>query len=101
MSAIPPFIDCGPVGFQVQYSILAGMSQLQLQTMLAQAQEAYQSLMLGQKAVTVSIAQGDGSRTVSFNQADKGSLVNWIRELQAALGMNRLGRRPMRFNFVR
>lgn len=87
--------------FCPQDSILAGTSLQQLQTMLAAAQEAYQSLMLGQKAVTVSIAQGDGSRTVSFTPVNQGALVNWIRELQAALGINRMGRRPVRFNFTR
>lgn len=99
MSSLPPLN--GPVPFDPTDSIIAGMSQAQLQANLTAAQAAYTSLMLGEKAVTVSIAQGDGSRTVSFVPAQMGNLVAYIRLMQAGLGINCMGRRPVRFNFTR
>jgi hypothetical protein len=92
--------DCGPVPFDPTDCILTGVPNTTLQQWLTDAQAAYNSLMLGTRVVTVSIAQGDGSRTVSFTPADRANLVQYIRLLQAALGLNTMGRRPVRFNFA-
>lgn len=91
---------CGPVPFDPSDSILAGMSQAVLQANLEAAQAAYAQFMIGGKVVTVSVSQGDGSRTVSYQATNAGQLTSWIRLLQAALGINPIGRRPMRFNFL-
>lgn len=95
-STWPP---CAPVPFNPADSIIGGMSQATLAANLAAAQAALAQFMIGGKAVTVSISQGDGSRTVSYQVTDQGKLTAWIRLLQAGLGLNPMGRRPVRFNF--
>jgi len=80
-------------------SIFAGMSTEQLQTALANMQQAYLQLTAGAKAVTVSYTQGDGARSVTYQQASLANLTATIKQLQAQLGIVRHPRRPVRFNF--
>jgi hypothetical protein len=75
------------------------MSTQALQAALTAAQAAYTQLMTGAKVATVSIAQDGGSRTVSYTPANVASLTAFIRLVQAQLGINTMGRRPVRFNF--
>jgi hypothetical protein len=79
-------------------SPLYGMSQTQLQTLLAQAQTAYGNLMMGARAVNLSYSQGDGgSKSVTYDRIEGGvaQLRIFIQELQQALGITR--RLPRRF----
>ncbi|MBB2981756.1 gpW family protein [Paraburkholderia tropica] len=66
-------------------SPLYGMSDAQLQTALAAAQQAYADLRTGKKVVSISYAQGGGSRSATFQQTDLASLRMWILDLQQAL----------------
>ena len=84
--------------FNPAYSVLAGMTSVQLQAALTAAQQAYTDLMTGQKGVTFSYSQGDGSRTVSYQPTDVAKLTAFIQMLQAQLG-GFVARRPARFNF--
>jgi hypothetical protein len=90
---------CGPLPFDTTDSVLTGMSRQDLQAALTAAQTAYTQLMTGAKVATVSISQDGGSRTVSYTPANVGSLTAFIRLVQAQLGINTMGRRPVRFNF--
>lgn len=90
---------CGPVPFDPSDSIIGGMSRTTLQANLEAAQVALAQLNLGGKVATVSVSQADGSRTVSYQVTNLGQLTAWIRLLQAGLGINVMGRRPVRFNF--
>jgi hypothetical protein len=86
-------------GYNPATSILAGMTTLQLQTALANAQAAYLQLQTGSKAVTLSYTQGDGSKSVTYQQASSGGLVMLIKQLQAQLGIVHRPRRPIRFRY--
>ncbi|OTP79482.1 gpW family head-tail joining protein [Caballeronia sordidicola] len=66
-------------------SPLYGMTDAQLQALLAQAQNAYAQLRTGTNVVTIAYAQGDGSRSATYQQTDMASLRIWISELIAAL----------------
>jgi hypothetical protein len=85
----------GPV-FDVNQTVLAGMTVPQLQAAYASAQAAYVQLMAGGKVVTAAYAQGNGSKSVTYNMTSAGGLLNWIGMLQKALGMPGMSRRPMR-----
>ncbi len=78
-------------------SILAGRSTAQLQTDLANAQQAYVDLSSGAKGETYSYTQGDGAKSITYTRANLGQLVALIRQLQAQLGIVTCPRRPMRF----
>jgi len=80
-------------------SIFAGMTTAQLTAALRSAQNAYISLLTGQKAVDVSYAQGDGSKHVRYSEANKSDLVALIAELKAQLGLTTRSRRPISFRF--
>ncbi|MBN3851999.1 hypothetical protein G3N59_01275 [Paraburkholderia sp. Ac-20340] len=66
-------------------SPLFGLSTVQLQKMLADAQQAYADLRSGKKVVSIAYAQGGGSRSATFQQTDMASLRMWIADLQLAL----------------
>lgn len=69
--------------FTQSQSILAGLTQDQLQLMLTEAQTAYGQLMAGGKVVSVSYE----GKSVTYSQAQSGDLVSWIMLLQRALGI--------------
>jgi hypothetical protein len=79
--------------------VLTGMSRAQLQAALANAQQAYIDLLTGAKGESYSYSQGEGSRSVTYTRANLGQLTAFIGELQAALGIRRASRRPIRFVF--
>lgn len=80
-------------------SIFAGMSTAQLQTALANAQQAYLDLSTGNKVQVAAYAQADGNKSVTYTKADLGALVALIKQLQAQLGIITRGRRPIGFRF--
>lgn len=84
--------------FDPNSSLLAGRPTAQLQTDLANAQQAYIDLSSGAKAVTLSYTQGDGSKSVTYTPADLAALSALIKMLQMQLGIVTRGRRPIRFN---
>lgn len=84
-------------GYDPQHSILTGLDQPTLQRMLAQAQQAYFDLSTGGKLETVAYTQGDGSKSVTYTRAQLGNITQLILQLQAQLGLRRVGRRPFRF----
>ena len=88
-----------PVPFDPGDSVLTGMSTPALQALLTSAQKAYSDYLLGQKTVTVSYTQGDGSKTVTYDRTNLAQLTSLIRLVQAMLGINTMGRRPVRFDF--
>lgn len=80
-------VPCGP---------LAGMTQVQLQALLAKAQDAYTDLMLGNKNVSLSYAQGDGAKSVTRQMTNPQNALVFIMMIQRALGMPCAQRRPLR-----
>ncbi|WP_048796186.1 gpW family head-tail joining protein [Serratia marcescens] len=85
--------------FRPNNSVLAGMSNAQLQDALNAAQAAYVNLMTGQQGVSFSYAQGDGTRSVTYQQTSLPQLMAFIQLLQAQLGIVTRPRRPIRFRF--
>jgi hypothetical protein len=81
--------------FNPSSSILAGRSTTQLQTDLANAQQAYIDLSTGAKGEVYSTAQGDGNGSVTYTRANIGQLMALIRTLQLQLGIITRGRRPI------
>lgn len=89
----------GGSGYDPTTSIFAGMSPAQLQTALANAQQAYLDISTGVKGVTFSYTQGDGAKSVTYTQTNCAQLVALIKQLQVQLGIVPRGRQPMRFVF--
>lgn len=85
--------------FDPNSSLLAGRSTAQLQTDLANAQQAYIDLSTGAKGESYSYTQGDGAKSVTYTRADLGALQALIRLLQQQLGIIGRGRRPIRFYY--
>lgn len=85
--------------FRPNNSVLAGMTNAQLQDALNAAQAAYVNLMTGQQGVSFSYAQGDGTRSVTYQQTSLPQLMAFIQLLQAQLGIVTRPRRPIRFRF--
>lgn len=77
--------------FNVNNTVVAGMSQEAMQTALTNAQTAYVQLISGVKVASVSY---DG-KSVSYRLDDISQLAAFIGLLQRALGINR-GRRAIR-----
>ena len=77
--------------FNVNNTVVAGMSQAQLQAALTSAQQAYVQLVSGVRIATVSY---DG-KSVSYRSSDISQLNAFIMLLQRALGIN-FGRRAIR-----
>lgn len=86
MAAIFP-VPCGP---------FAGMTQAQLQALLAQAQQAYVDVMLGNKNVSLSYTQGDGAKAVTKQMTSQANVLAFIMMVERALGMPCARRRPIR-----
>jgi hypothetical protein len=78
-------------------SIFAGMSTEQLQTALANAQQAYLDLSTGTKGVDFSYSQAGGTKHVRYTETDLPKIVALIKELQAQLCIVPAPRRAMRF----
>lgn len=85
--------------FNPNTSLLAGRSSAQLQTDLANAQQAYIDLSTGAKGESYSYTQGDGAKSVTYTKADLAALTAVIRMLQQQLGIITHARRPVRFRF--
>lgn len=85
--------------FDVNDSVLAGVSTATLQAWLAAAQQALQDLRTGAKGESFAYTQGDGAKSVTYTRANVNDLVAWIRELQAALGMTSHPRRAIGVRF--
>jgi hypothetical protein len=85
--------------FRINTSVLNGMTQAQMQVALTAAQQAYVAFMTGSKGESFSYSQGEGSRSVTYTRATLPQLTAFISELQAALGMRRRARQPVRFFF--
>lgn len=85
--------------FNPTTSLLAGRSTAQMQTDLANAQQAYIDLSTGVKGESFSYTQGDGAKSVTYTQANISALVAVIRMLQQQLGIVQHARRPVRFRF--
>lgn len=85
--------------FNPNRSLLAGRSTAQLQTDLANAQQAYIDLSTGAKGESYSYSQGDGARAITYTKANLGALAAMIQLLQLQLGIVNHARRPVRFNF--
>jgi hypothetical protein len=76
--------------------LLDGMSRPQLQAALEAAQAAYVQMMSGQQGVTFSYAQGDGTKMVTNRPTSPEQVTFLIRQLQQALGVAGVRRRPLR-----
>lgn len=85
--------------FDPTQSLLAGRSTAQLQTDLANAQQAYLDLMSGVKGESYSYTQGDGARSVTYTRANIADLASVIQLLQSQLGVVTRARRPIRFRY--
>ena len=77
-------------------SILSGVPRHTLQDWLHQAQLAYQSLMVGGKAITLTYGMGDGQKSVTYARAEAPKLMQWINTLQIALKVPGSRRRAIR-----
>lgn len=80
---------------------LTGVDPATLQAWLTQAQSALNSLMLGQRVVTVEVTGGGQHRQVTYRN-DPNSMAGlraWIGELQRALGVRRRPRRAIGVSF--
>ncbi len=75
--------------FPVPSGPFVGMTQLQVTTALAQAQQALIAVETGGKPVSLSYAQGNGSKSVSYSAANADRLRQLIQQLAAAAGIGR------------
>lgn len=82
--------------FDPTTSLLAGRSTAQLQTDLANAQQAYIDLTTGGKTQSLAYTQGDGSKSVTYTRAELPALTMLIRQLQQQLGIIPRTRAPLR-----
>jgi hypothetical protein len=73
------------------------MSTAQLQTALANAQQAYLDLSTGVKGVDFTYSQAGGTKHVRYTETDIPKVLALIKELQAQLGIICTPRRAMRF----
>lgn len=85
-----------PPPYDTSNSLLTGMSTADLQTALANAQQAYIALASGSKGESFSYTQGDGSKSVTYTRANLPALASLIRTLQSMLGLIPRARNPMR-----
>lgn len=80
--------------------LLDGMTEPQLQAALTAARTAYLALMSGQQGVQFSYDQGAGAKSVTYNQTSVQQLTFLIRQLQQALGISGVARRPRRMLYL-
>ncbi len=74
-------------GFDPNTSILAGLDNATLQKMLTEAQLALSRFSTGAQEQTVVVTGGGQHREVTFAKTDMATLVQWIKLLQAQLGI--------------
>lgn len=86
-------------GFDPNTSILTGVSTPVLQGWLADAQAAMARFSTGAQEVTVIVTGGGQHREVTFAKTDLGTLTQWIRLLQAQLGLITRPRRAIGVSF--
>lgn len=86
-------------GFDPNTSILAGLDTATLQKMLTEAQLALARFSTGAQEVSVVVTGGGQHREVTFAKTDMGSLVQWIKLLQAQLGIIKTPRRAFPVSF--
>lgn len=86
-------------GPDLNQTLLAGVSTVQLQTWLTEAQTAYHDVSSGGKAVTVIVTGGGQHREVHFDKTNLSALENWIRMLQVQLGIVTHSRRAISLRF--
>lgn len=79
--------------------LLDGMSRADLQKALSDAQAAYLALSMGSKGESFSYTQGDGAKSVTYTRTNMAQLNALIRQLQQALGITRVARRPVGLRF--
>jgi hypothetical protein len=65
------------------------MMAVDKQAMLAQAEEAYHSLMIGQGVAEL---QDQNGERIRYTQANKAGLYNYILQLRSELGLSTVGR---------
>ena len=87
--------------FDPTTSVLAGTDPALLRTWLTQAQAALASLNMGQRVVTVQVTGGGQHREVTYRNDPNSlsQLMEWIRLLQAQLGIIPAPRRRARLTF--
>lgn len=86
-------------GFNPNTSLLAGVDSATLQGWLSDAQAALAKFNTGQKEVTIIVTGGGQHREVTFAKPDMGALTQWIKLLQAQLGLIASPRRGIRVSF--
>jgi hypothetical protein len=82
-------------GYDLTQTPLAGVATVTLQSWLSDAQAALAALNTGRREVTVIVTGGGQHREVTFQKTDQAALLNWIRMLQAQLGIIATTRRPI------
>ncbi|HET8687365.1 MAG TPA: gpW family head-tail joining protein [Methanosarcina sp.] len=83
--------------YDVNQSIFAGVPEATLRQSLADAQSAYHLLMTGAQAAETSYVQGDCTIQISYNPTEAPKLFAYIQQLQAALGITKVTRKPITF----
>lgn len=86
-------------GFNPNTSLLAGVDTVTLQGWLSDAQAALAKLSTGTQEVTIIVTGGGQHREVTYARPDMGALSNWIRMLQAQLGIITRPRRAIGVSF--
>jgi hypothetical protein len=89
------------MAYDITQTVLAGVDNATLQGWLTDAQAALGKLMSGQQVVTVIVTGGGQHREVTYrNDRNQVALLNqWIRMLQAQLGIICAPRRPINVTF--
>ena len=85
--------------FNPNTSLLAGVDTTALQGWLSDAQAALAALNTGQREITIIVTGGGQHREVTFQKTDTAALANWIRTLQAQLGIIPAPRTRARITF--
>jgi len=86
-------------GFDPNTSILAGLDGDTLRTMLRDAQTAMGRFATGAQEQTVVVTGGGQHREVTFAKTELATLTQWIKLLQAQLGIISQPRRAIGLSF--
>lgn len=86
-------------GFDPNTSLLAGVDTATLQGWLADAQAALARFSTGAQEVTVIVTGGGQHREVTFAKTEMATLTQWIKTLQAQLGIITRPRRAIGVSF--
>ena len=87
-------------GISATPAVLVGVPTATLQQWLADAQNAFQLIMISGQPQTVTYSQGDGMKSVTYSRGNAGQLQIWIQQLLQALGLG-CGRRAIGVRFSR